>query len=419
MLDLGHLRPILRHGLLPALLEWARDVGDDFVYWTGPVAHVVPVRPSSVMEVLGPSPGFVRNPGPTSALFGEGLLRLDGKAWRTRRAVFAPAFTHEAVQDVLPVLQEELDRLIADWSKRKVPFRPARELSFCMLRTLGRFLFGFSFDPERHGGRPLHRSLVTLSTDSVTRHLLGRPVAWLLAGRRVERARRWLDALTAEILDEGGDTPFMDGLRSAVGSGALTRQVAQDEIRTFLVAGHETTATALCWSLALVARHLEPAEALVAEHAAATRCLRHADVRALQASNRWVMEAMRLFPPVPISISTATRAHRLGRLDLPAGTRVDVLSYVLHRLPNHWPEPDAFRPERFATPPEPGTYFPFLLGPHTCLGQRLAMLELPLAAARLAGAFHIELPDGPPEIDLRLSLHPKRFVIRVRPRSMS
>ncbi len=125
---------------------------------------------------------------------------------------------------------------------------------------------------------------------------------------------------------------------------------------------------------------------------------------------------MRLFPPVPLSVSQATVDTELGPLSVPKGTRVDVCSYLLHRLPWLWEEPAAFRPERFVAAPPKGAYIPFLHGPHTCLGIRLAEIEVPLVTARLAGAFDFELPDGPPRVNFRLSLNPGGLKLRVKRR---
>lgn len=101
---------------------------------------------------------------------------------------------------------------------------------------------------------------------------------------------------------------------------------------------------------------------------------------------------------------------------MPRGTRIDFLSYVLHRLPSHWPDPLRFDPSRFHAKPAKGTYLPYLHGGHTCLGLRLADLEVPLVTARLAGALRFELPKGPPKANLRLSLNPGGLEVRVRRR---
>ena len=410
--DLGHWARVFRDGMLHAYLDWALEMQDDFVIWAGPTPYVIAVAPDSIQRVLTEDDVFVRNVAPTRYLFGRGMLRLEGSAWLRRKRLLAPPFAVDALQPVVSIVQEEADRLIARWSQNSASFRPVRDVSLLMLRILGRYLFGLELDEERYGGGRQHASLIALSTDAVLRHYLPWPVPQVLNGKRVLQARLKLDVMCSRILDEGGDTPFLSALRDAISRRDLDRGTAIDEVRTFLIAGHETSASALAWALALVAQHPSRSEALRAESDSAANAETLGDIAALSASNAWAKEAMRLFPPVPVSVSQTTRETRLGRLSVPRGTRVDVSSYVLHRLPWLWTEPNVFRPERFDVQPERGTYLPFLMGPHTCLGMRLAMAELPLALARLAGAFHFELPNGPPQVNLRLSLHPAQFILR-------
>jgi cytochrome P450 len=126
---------------------------------------------------------------------------------------------------------------------------------------------------------------------------------------------------------------------------------------------------------------------------------------------------MRLYPPVPISISRATRDVRVGERRIPAGTRVDVPSYAIHRDPRWWPEPDRFDPDRFGhgAAPRPGTWLPFLLGGHTCMGMRFALLELPVVLAAVVSAFSIAAAQ-PARVNLRLSLHPAGLRLSLAPR---
>lgn len=413
--DLGHLRPILEHGPLEAYYAWALEEGRDFVVWAGTVPHLVVIEPESVLRLFGPDDDFVRNAHPTRHLFGRGILRQEGDAWAATRRLFVPAFRPDALATVVPVVQRLADELITRWLELG-ELKPTRELSFLMLRVLGEVVFGFRFDPVKHGGKPLHHALVTLSTDSVMRHYLPNELVAAKNGWDVREALRWLDALCSEILDDGDDVPLLDALRSAIGRGELDRAAAIDNLRSLLIAGHETSATAVAWSTAMLASHPALAEEVAAEADRARSATTLSDVAALEASNRWAMETMRLYPPVPISVSQAARDTALGRFQVPRGTRVDFLSYVLHRLPSLWPDPQRFDPSRFRTKPAKGTYLPYLHGGHTCLGLRLADVEVPLVTARLAGALRFELPKGPPKANLRLSLNPGGLEVRVRPR---
>lgn len=417
LLDLGHLRPMLAEGPLQAYLRWAIAQRRDFVIWAGPRPHVVVIEPESVREMLL-GDHIVRNVEPTEVLFGGGLLRLEGEPWKQRRALYAAAFRGEALADLVGVVQAEADRLIESWEARAGhAFRPSRELSSCLLRILGRFLFGFDIDEQRHGGKPLHTALVTLANDSVMRHFTP-----LLARRNaaaVAAARRGLDDLCDEILRTSRETPFLSALRGALARGELDRATVIDELRTFLIAGHETSATAIAWTLALVAEHRERAEPLRREAELAQAITTVAQVGELEVTARWVKETLRLYPTVPIAVSQAASDVRLGRLEVPRGTRIDMSCFVQHRLPWHWPAPDRFDPDRFSRPPSFGTYLPFSIGPHTCLGMQLAMIEVPLLIARLASRFTFELPEGPPRPNLRLSLHPAGLTIIARSRASS
>jgi cytochrome P450 len=414
VLDLGHLRPLFAEGPLDAYLRWAKQEQRDFVVQCGLAPRVVAIEPESIREVLA-GEQFGRNTAATEHMFGRGLLRLDGQPWQQRRSLFAPAFRGEALAAVIAIVQDETDALIRSWHAHAGrSFRPARELSACMLRILARFLFGIELDMQRHGGAPLHRALVTLSTDAVMRHFLPGGLVSLRNARAVAQARAHLDGLCELLLREGRPTPFLQALREALASGEIDRATVIDELRTFLIAGHETSATALAWAVALLVEHRELAQPVRAEGERAARITSLVEFAELEHTQRFVKEVLRLYPAVPIASARALADVQLGRLELPRGTIVDVSSYVQHRLAWLWPEPERFDPSRFEQPPRYGSFLPFLLGPHTCIGQQLAMIELSVMLARLAASFTFELPDGPPRPNLRVSLHPAKLVLRAR-----
>jgi cytochrome P450 len=404
---LGSLVPVLRGGLLESYRRWTRRAGDDVLVWLGTRPHVVVGRADTVRQVLVDRERFVREIAPTEHLFGEGLLRLEGEVWRERRALFSPPFRRDDLEEMLPAIHAEAAALCDAWSAREgEPFHPSHDLGWTMLRILGVALFGTEFDRERHGGRALRRALIVLSTGSVKRHLLP---AWGRRGEREEQAARaWMDTLGQHVLSTGRDNPFTRALRT------LPEPVALDEVRTFLIAGHETSATALTWTLALLAEHPEVQDRVREELRAAGKFERLADLGRAPYTTQVLNEAMRLYPPVPISISVTTEAVTVGDRQLPAGTLVDVSAWVLHRDPLLWPDPDRFDPDRFAQPPAPGTWFPFLLGPHSCLGMRFALMEMPVVLGAILDRFKVELVT-PARPDLRLSLHPAGLRIRLLP----
>ncbi|MCO4769159.1 MAG: cytochrome P450 [Deltaproteobacteria bacterium] len=413
--DLGNLRTIFSLGLLDAYQGWEQDrPGEDFLVWAGPAPHVVVVAPDSVQRVLNDSEHFARDIRPTKTMFGDGLLRQQGGAWVRRRAAASPPFKRGSLGSALPIVVEEVERLLQGWRARGTePFRPTRDVAGCMLQILCRYLFGYRFDPERYGGRAFHSALVVLSSDSVLRHLLPRHAVAVARRRAIRRAHATLNELCADILESGGDAPFLTRLREDLTGGERTRQDVLDELRTFLIAGHETSATALNWALALLAQAPDEQEVLGRE---AREHTGFGHTEGLTAADRVFSETMRLYPPVPISVSVATRDTTLSGYFVPAGTRIDVCSYVVHRSRSRWTDPDVFQPSRFIGGAPPRTdYLPFLHGPHLCLGRGLAKIEVRAALSMLTERYRVSLPGPPPEVNLRLSLHPKGLRIRLEP----
>ena len=314
----GGARVVWNDGLLDAYLGWARQTGfRDYAVRIAGRLHVVAVERESVRAVLNDQADFQRNIAPTKHLFGAGMLRLTGEAWRVRRVMTTPPFRREGLGSAQPIVVDEVDRLLDRWRARGgEPFRPSRDLSRCMASILGRYLFGFELGAQ---DRPaLHESLIALSVDSVLRHLLPRPAAILLNRWAVHRARRVLDALCGEILDRGGKTVFLEALRAAMAAGQLDRRTAIDEIRTFLIAGHETSATALSWMIAVLAERPEIQEDLRQESCGVD--LRGgAPTDLLVRTTAVIRESLRLYPAVPISVLGRGRAKAGGAATAPSG----------------------------------------------------------------------------------------------------
>lgn len=415
----GNLWQMYRQGLLDAYGQWANDADwHSYVVWAGARPHLVLTDPELVREVVLDHQRFERNAEPTEALFGNGLLRLDGEPWKVRRAALSAAFRATELARGVPIIREEFETLVDSWKRAPEQIvSPARDVSFVMFRVLGRLLFGVSFDREKHGGRALRRALITLSTGTVLRHVFPVWPVIALTAKQTKAARRTLDALVTEVLDGPHEkTAFRIALDEAMNRGDIDRQSAIDELRSFVAAGQDTSATALGWTLAMLATHPAIQERVRDEVLNAQSLDSMKALNALPYTTQVIREAMRLFPPVPVSSYRARRACSLGAWKIPAGTTIDICSYLMHRNPRLWPNPTVFDPDRFA----PGrdvpqqSYFPFLFGPHSCIGMRLAMLELQLGTALIIRAFDVSAPDGPPRVNLRLSLHAERLRLHLR-----
>ena len=168
---------------------------------------------------------------------------------------------------------------------------------------------------------------------------------------------------------------------------------------TVFLAGHETTANALAWSWYLLARHPEAERRLHAELDAALggRPPGLADLARLPYARAVLAEAMRLYPPAWVIGRRCVAPFEVRGATLPARTVVLLSPYVVHRDPRWWPEPAAFRPERWA-PDAPErhkfAYFPFGAGTRVCIGEQFAWMEGTLALATIAQRWRLRLAPG-------------------------
>jgi unspecific monooxygenase len=217
------------------------------------------------------------------------------------------------------------------------------------------------------------------------------------------RFRREWAGLVARILAERRrrGRRERDDLFDLLGAADLPAQTVADQVATIVVAGHETTAAALFWSLYLIATAPLAQQRIAAEAAsldlspdgAAAALPRLAYTRAV------VEEVLRLYPPAFVIGREAVADDVAGPVTIPAGSLVLVAPWVLHRHRRRWQEPLRFEPARFlpgAPAPPRFAYMPFGAGPRTCIGAQFALAELTLLLAALARAFEIGLAEPRP-----------------------
>jgi len=197
------------------------------------------------------------------------------------------------------------------------------------------------------------------------------------------------------------------------GAGMTDRQL-RDEVMTFLLAGHETTAVALTWTWYLLACHPAVAERLRAEIAAAigSRTPTLEDLPQLRYARMVVEEAMRLYPPVWGFMRQAVGADEVGGFTIPKRSVVTISPYVTHRHPAVWEDPERFDPDRF-TPERVRSrprfaYLPFSGGPRLCIGNEFALMEAQLVVAMTVQRYRLQLVPGTTvELESRLTLRPR------------
>lgn len=369
-------------------------------------------------------------------VLGEGLLTAESDRWRRQRRLIQPAFHHQQTEAFGPKAVGAATEMLVHWdtnSARGEPIDVAGEMSRLTLRIIGEILFGTDLQDE---SQRVARSFQFLNADVSARlKTLFAPPLRVPTPRNLKfkRARAELDRVVHGIIasrrqNGAAKGDLLDLLLAAHGQDAsardLTNEQLRDEVITFMLAGHETTATALTWFCHLLAVHPEAARRLWHEldHVLGGRTPEVADLPGLGYLDKVVQEVLRLYPPVWIISRKAIHADEIGGFPVPAGTVVLLCQYAMHRHPGYWENPDQFDPERFSPQRSQGrhpfAYFPFGGGPRLCIGNHLAMMEIKLIAATIAQHYRLDLAAGHPvEAEALVTLRPRHGMkVRLRPR---
>ena len=344
-------------------------------------------------------------------MLGEGLLMAEGRAWKHQRRTLAPAFTPRAVASLVPHMIAVIDDTVA---KLRASCGEAVDLRETMqrmtLEIAGRTMF--SFGMKRHG--PTLRDFVMEYGARLARpHFLdlALPRGWptpqdFSRARFRKRWTRFVGMLIAERRAAGkseGAPPrdlfdLMVDARDPETGAAFTDEQLGDQVATMILAGHETTATALFWSLYLLA--LDPATqdqlAIEVKGATANAAL---DIERLKFTRAVMDETMRLYPPAFLIARAAAAPDTIAGFPLKKNDVVLIAPWLLHRHEKLWRDPNAFVPQRFlppAPPPDRFSYLPFGVGARICIGAHFALVEATLALGGIIGAFQVELLDQQP-----------------------
>ncbi len=216
---------------------------------------------------------------------------------------------------------------------------------------------------------------------------------------------------------------LMEARDKETGEGMNDRELI-DEVLTLIVAGHETTASALNSTWYLLAKNPAAEAKLHAEVDAAPEWSAPSltDMESLQYTHNVCDESLRLYPPGWLISRRAIEPDELGGYPLPAGTDVLLSPYLLHRHPAYWHEPESFRPERFDAEHEAErprfAYMPFAAGPRHCIGETLAMYEMLMHFYKFARVFRLELTsDAPISFEAQVNLRTREpLLMRAVPR---
>jgi len=349
---------------------------------------------------------------------GAGLLTSDGEAWRRHRRTVQPAFHHSSLEGVATQSVAAAERLRATAS-RLAPGEPLEVLeatSRASLEVVGHTLAdadlsGVAQDLVDAVGRALE--LVVARAQNPV------PNSWpTRSRRRLAEEVATIDRICAQIVAARRAHGLAEEADDVVGlmlRAGLSDTEVRDELVTFVVAGHETVASSLTWTLDLLARHPHVQERLHAELTGvlgtpgASRAPGWDDLASLPYTRAVLEESLRLYPPAWVITRTALTDDVVAGVAVPAGTLVIVCTWALHRHPALWEAPEEFRPERFlgAARREEG-YVPFGAGARLCIGRDLAVVESALVLATLLRDRRVRPAPGPrPAVESLVTLRPR------------
>ncbi len=359
------------------------------------------------------------------ATLGEGILTSEGAGWRWQRRTAAPLFRPADLAGLVPDMTAAADDQVVRWRRAGQGAVAAidRDMSQTTFQVISATMFAGSAHSEAAAiMRAADRALATVSWDIAAAMLRVPQWMWYPGKYRRRRAGRDLRAAVAAVLARrradglvGNDLLARLARAQDPDTGApMSEKQLVDNLVTFLVAGHETTAKALTWGLYLLARAPEWQQRILAEVDATvgedTVGADHLD--RLPVTRAVLKETMRLYPPAPVLTRLAAEDIELGPVTVRAGTHIVIPIFAVHRHRKLWADPDRFDPERFSPQREAELartqFMPFGFGPRTCIGGAFALMEATAILATLVRRARFEW-DGvhEPEPLSRVTLRPK------------
>lgn len=363
-----------------------------------------------------------------SRTLGKGLVTNDGESWARQRRLMQPMFHHKVVNAFDEVINGYTSSLAARWRSLPAdqPVALEREMSRVTFQIVAATLFGSEID--EHAGE-MSDILDVINVNTKTLHAFMTLYPWVPTPHnlRFHKVIARLNQIVYKLIEARrrrgvSDRDLLDRLLTArdeqTAQGMEEKQI-RDEVITLLLAGHETSATALQWTFHALAEHPEVEAELLNEldTVLAGRPATAADLPRLPYLKQVVQESMRLYPPVWAIARQSEQPQEFGGFKLPAKSYISILPYSLHRHPEHWPDPERFDPGRFTPQQSQGRhsycYIPFAAGPRTCIGASMSMLEIQLVLAQLLQQFRVRPVPGHPVVPMATITYRPRFGMKV------
>jgi cytochrome P450 len=354
---------------------------------------------------------------------GKGLLTTHGDAWKTQRRLIQRGFHAEQLAALAEIMRESLEESLIEFERdvAQGPVDICGQMMRMTFRMVSRSLFSATFD-MRDADLISHTisTIQEFMVRQIVQPYLDPWFAFTGELRRHEEMRERGDQIVREYIQRRRKEESREDLlqilldaRYTDGHGMSDEMVLSESMQ-LLVAGHETSSNALCWTLYLLSRHPDVLERVRTEfeQVLSGAPVRYADVPRLEYTSQVIDEALRLYPPFWMVDRVALEDDRAGEVEIPKGLTVIVFIYGVHHSARYWDTPDQFLPERFTKEAKRSrkafTHLPFGGGPRGCIGGNYAMLQMLMILGELLRRYDFALEASPPvEARPMIILRPK------------
>ncbi len=392
-------------------LTTCRDYGEIVPLRLGLTSSCVLTNPDYIEQVLKNRDTFIKSRGfrVLKTLLGEGLLTAEGESWFSQRRLAQPMFHQSRIENYGKIMVEYTDRMLQTWHDGET-----HDIHADMMRLTLEIVMKCIFDANVDTGeaQSIAQALDVAMNwfDSKRRQNF---LVWEWFPRpenvRYHQAIAKMDAAIYGLIASRRQQPddrahdllsMLMSARDEETGQQMDDKLLRDEVATLMLAGHETTANALSWTLMLLSQHPDVRQKLAVElqQVLQGRLPTIADLGKLPYTNQIIKESMRLYPPVAIFGREAATDTTIGDYEIPQGTVITISQWVMHRHPKYFTAPDTFQPERWTEAFEKhlprGVYIPFGDGPRVCIGKGFAQMEAVLLLATIAQRFELNLEPG-------------------------
>jgi cytochrome P450 len=364
-------------------------------------------------------------------LVGDGVITREEPLHRERRRVLQPAFHRDQIASYVTVMASEATATAEEWMRQTsggLTVDIGMAMRTTTLSVIGRLLFGDEFRSsakeisdilDRVVKRARRIAPFAMTLKIVTRRyrqLLPRGPSLYFREHRASLDRILQPMIQHRRKQSGGDVLSLLLALHDDASGSLSSEDIRNEMVTFVLAGHETTANALTWTFYLLAKHtdFQKRAAKEIEQVCGDRLPQANDLAALPFTTAVFQETLRLYPPVPLFGRRVVEAATLGGYEVPRGATVLLSPYITQRNEQSFPNAEAFDPARWLDPPaaERFAFFPFGGGAKMCIGDVFAKTEGVVILASLLQKFSFSFSSDPAvEIDPGVTLKPKNPIL--------